>query len=138
MLTSAFIRREIDAINEKWREIQKGSEFRLGSLAGRSSRHRPSRGEEFLFLLPSYQLVSVWSSRSRAPVFNRVGVGLVMSQTEVKEKCTAIRSYMSGLFETWPGSLMTKFTLTSLGIAIGHANIKRLIGEFANLSIWIN
>jgi len=23
-------------------------------------------------------------------------------------------------------------------IAIGHANIKRLIGEFANLSIWIN
>jgi hypothetical protein len=40
-------------------------------LAGRSSRHRPSRGEEFLFLLPSYQLVSVWSSRLRAPVFNR-------------------------------------------------------------------
>ena len=40
-------------------------------LAGRSSRHRLSRGEEFLFLLPSYQLVSVWSSRSRAPVFNR-------------------------------------------------------------------
>jgi len=33
---------------------------------------------------------------------------------------------------------MKKFTLTSLGIAIGHANIKRLIGEFANLSIWIN
>jgi hypothetical protein len=28
-------------------------------LAARSSRHRSSRGEEFLFLLPSYQLVSV-------------------------------------------------------------------------------
>ena len=27
---------------------------------------------------------------------------------------------------------------TSVGIAIGHANIKRLVGEFANLSIWIN
>ena len=40
-------------------------------LAARSSRHRLSRGEEFLFLLPSYQLVSVWSSRLRAPVFNR-------------------------------------------------------------------
>jgi hypothetical protein len=45
---------------------------------------------------------------------------------------------MSGLFETWSGSLMKNFTLTSVGIAIGHANIKRLIGEFANLSIWIN
>jgi hypothetical protein len=27
---------------------------------------------------------------------------------------------------------------SSVGIAIGHANIKRLVGEFANLSIWIN
>jgi hypothetical protein len=61
-----------------------------------------------------------------------------MSHTEVKEKCTEIRSYMSGLFETWSGSLMKNFTLTSVGIAIGHASIKRLIGEFANLSIWIN
>jgi hypothetical protein len=28
--------------------------------------------------------------------------------------------------------------LTSVGISIGHANIKRLVGEFAKLSIWIN
>ena len=33
MLTSAFIRREIDAINEKWREIQKGSERKGEGLA---------------------------------------------------------------------------------------------------------
>ena len=33
MLTSAFIRHEIDAINEKWREIQKGSERKGEGLA---------------------------------------------------------------------------------------------------------
>jgi len=33
MLTPAFIRREIDAINEKWREIQKGSERKGEGLA---------------------------------------------------------------------------------------------------------
>lgn len=61
-----------------------------------------------------------------------------MSDAEIKEKCISIRPYMEDLFETWSESAMKNFTLTSVGIAIGHANIKRLVGEFANLSIWIN
>lgn len=61
-----------------------------------------------------------------------------MNDAEIKNKCIAIRSYMADLFETWSGSSMKNFTLTSVGIAIGHANIKRLVGEFADLSIWIN
>ncbi len=61
-----------------------------------------------------------------------------MSETEVREKCISIRPYMAGLFECWSGSAMQNITLTSVGIAIGHANIKRFVGEFADLSIWIN
>jgi hypothetical protein len=61
-----------------------------------------------------------------------------MNATEIKEKCIQIRPYMAELFEVWSESAMKNFTLTSVGIAIGHANIKRLVGEFANLSIWIN
>lgn len=61
-----------------------------------------------------------------------------MSEPEIRGKCIELRPYMSGLFETWSESAMKNFTLTSVGIAIGHANIKRLVGEFANLSIWIN
>jgi len=61
-----------------------------------------------------------------------------MTHAEIRDKCIQIRPYMSGLFETWSESAMKYFTLTSVGIAIGHANIKRLVGEFANLSIWIN
>lgn len=61
-----------------------------------------------------------------------------MSEPEIKEKLIAIRPYMAGVFEIWTNSAMQTFTLTSVGMAIGHANIKRLIGEFASLSIWIN
>lgn len=61
-----------------------------------------------------------------------------MNDMEIKDKCIAIRPYMEGLFETWSESALKNFTLTSVGIAIGHANIKRLVGEFADLAIWIN
>jgi hypothetical protein len=61
-----------------------------------------------------------------------------MDDSEIKDKCIEIRPYMSTVFETWSASVMKNFTLTSVGIAIGHANIKRLVGEFSDLSIWIN
>ena len=61
-----------------------------------------------------------------------------MSQPEIREKCIAIRPFMESVFDTWSNSPMKSFTLTSVGMAIGHANIKRLVGEFASLSIWIN
>lgn len=61
-----------------------------------------------------------------------------MSEPEIKEKLIAIRPYMAEMFEIWTNSPMRTFTLTSVGMAIGHANIKRLVGEFASLSIWIN
>lgn len=61
-----------------------------------------------------------------------------MSHEEVKNKIIEIRPFMIDVFKTWSESPMKNFTLTSVGIAIGHANIKRLVGEFADLSIWIN
>lgn len=62
----------------------------------------------------------------------------LLSEPDVRSKCIEIRPYMSEVFETWSASPMKQFTLTSVGIAIGHANIKKLVGEFADLSIWIN
>ena len=61
-----------------------------------------------------------------------------MNENEIKEKCIQMRPYMEELFDVWSESELDHFTLTSVGIAIGHANIKRLAGEFSNLSIWIN
>src|SRR5690554_2757799 len=61
-----------------------------------------------------------------------------MNRQEIRDKCIQIRPYMKEIFDVWSESPMKSFTLTSVGMAIGHANIKRLIGEFADLSIWVN
>lgn len=77
------------------------------------------------------------SAEDRAKILELFDLGK-MSEPEIKEKLIAIRPYMAGVFEIWTNSAMRSFTLTSVGMAIGHANTKRLIGEFASLSIWIN
>lgn len=61
-----------------------------------------------------------------------------MTHPEIRETCISIRPFMESVFDTWSNSNMKSFTLTSVGMAIGHANIKRFLGEFASLSIWIN
>lgn len=77
------------------------------------------------------------SSDDRAKIIGLFDLGK-MSEPEIKEKLIAIRPYMAEVFEIWTNSPMQTFTLTSVGMAIGHANIKRLVGEFASLAIWIN
>lgn len=57
---------------------------------------------------------------------------------EVKSKCIEIRPYMESFFDIWTNSNLKSFDLTSVGMAIGHANIKKLVGEFSSLSLWIN
>ena len=66
-----------------------------------------------------------------------LSVGL-MDENEIQQKVNSIRPYMSQAFLLWDSSEMKSFTLTSVGMAIGHANAKRLLGQFADLSIWIN
>jgi len=61
-----------------------------------------------------------------------------MTEAEIKGKCIEIRPYMESVFDVWESSAMKSLNLTSVGISIGHANIKRLVGEFSDLSIWIN
>ena len=61
----------------------------------------------------------------------------VMSEQEIKDFLIEFRPYMRKVFDVWEGSFMKNLSLTSVGIAIAHANIKRQIGEFTDLSIWI-
>ena len=55
----------------------------------------------------------------------------------IRQKVIETRPYMEKAFDVWASTNMKYFSLTSVGMAIGHANVKRLVGEFANLSIWI-
>ena len=60
-----------------------------------------------------------------------------MSDVEVKEYLLNLRPDLNSLFDVWENSHVKSLTLTSVGIAIAHANIQRKIGEQFNLSIWI-
>jgi hypothetical protein len=62
----------------------------------------------------------------------------MMNHEEVVELVAKARDYMRSVFDVWKTSSMSHFALTSVGIAIGHANVKKSVGEFTDLSIWIN
>jgi hypothetical protein len=56
---------------------------------------------------------------------------------KVREICTAARPYFSTVFDLWDRSWLSKFDLTSVGIAIAHANLSKY-GDIEPLSSWIN
>jgi hypothetical protein len=60
-----------------------------------------------------------------------------MSDAEVKDFLLKQRPQLSELFDIWDNSPMKYMTLTSVGIAIGHANIQRKAGMKFDLTIWI-
>lgn len=60
-----------------------------------------------------------------------------MGNNEAYEVCIKLRPYMTKAFEIWHADIK-KFKLSSIGIAIGHANIKKKQESFSDLSIWIN
>lgn len=60
-----------------------------------------------------------------------------MSQQEVKEDILRLCPEMGGLFEAWEKTKISKFTLTTVGIAIARANLKIRTGVEINLDIWV-
>lgn len=62
----------------------------------------------------------------------------LMADDDIKKLIVARQPYMQQVFDVWSESNMRFFTLTSVGIAIGHANVKKNVGEFTDLGIWIN
>ena len=63
----------------------------------------------------------------------------MMSAAEVREHLTTTNPAMSRLFEVWDTSFLKNLTLTSVGIAIGHANARRMTKDYdAELAIWVN
>lgn len=59
-----------------------------------------------------------------------------MELNQVKDLLVGIAPFMLDVSKKW--NEMPVFNLTSVGKAIGHANVKRLSGEVAPLSIWLD
>lgn len=60
-----------------------------------------------------------------------------MSPPEVKDYLLNVRPQIGRLFEVWDSTSMKHMTLTSVGIAIACANIKRRTSIHFDLSIWL-
>lgn len=60
-----------------------------------------------------------------------------MSETEVKDYFLRIRPELKELFALWDNSMLSHFTLTTVGIAIAQANFRRKTGQKLDLSIWV-
>lgn len=61
-----------------------------------------------------------------------------LDRTEIKERMLAAAPFLKPIADVWDSSGLSNFQLTSVGMAIGHGNIKRFTGEFAPLGIWIH
>jgi len=56
---------------------------------------------------------------------------------ELRAELIAALPWMAQLFELWDSTPIPNLTLTSVGMAIAHANIKKRTGRDFDLSIWI-
>jgi hypothetical protein len=61
-----------------------------------------------------------------------------MNDEEIKERCIAALPQLVELFDLWDNTPMKNFSPSSIGIAIAHANMTRVVPHFGPLSIWIN
>lgn len=60
-----------------------------------------------------------------------------MNATEVKDLLKQQGDFMNTLFEVWDNSPLKNMTLTSVGIAVATANLRRKTGISVDLGIWI-
>jgi hypothetical protein len=72
------------------------------------------------------------------PKYKQVFNKSTMNGNEVKELLVKTNPCMSKIFEIWCSYIFNKFELSSVGIAIAHANYRRRTGITLDLSIWIN
>ena len=61
-----------------------------------------------------------------------------MPENEVKDYLIQKYPPIEGVFKSWEESSIKNMTLTSVGLAIGHANLTRKTKETFDLNIWIN
>ncbi len=60
-----------------------------------------------------------------------------MSEAEIRDYLIKLKPEIARLFDLWKTSLLSKFSLTTVGIAIAQANFRRRTNLKLDLSIWI-
>lgn len=60
-----------------------------------------------------------------------------LSPEQIKGRCIAARAYMGEMFDLWDNTEMKNFNLSSIGVAIAHANLTRSSPNLPPISVWI-
>lgn len=60
-----------------------------------------------------------------------------MRPAEIRAELIAALPWMAQLFDLWDSTPIKNLTLTSVGIALAHANMKKRTGRDFDLSIWL-
>lgn len=61
----------------------------------------------------------------------------LLSKEEMEQQLAAIAPQFIQLIKTWDDTGLGRLQLTTVGIALAHANIKKTINIDLDLSIWI-
>lgn len=61
----------------------------------------------------------------------------LMNDDELQQKISSVIPDFLNFLKIWNKTSISNFTLTSVGIAIGYANIRRLTKENYNIGIWV-
>jgi len=72
------------------------------------------------------------------PKFKKIFNQSTMNAADVKSLIIKSNPCFEKLFEVIDSSMFNRFELSSVGIAIAHANFRRRTGKTMDLSIWIN
>ena len=98
------------------------SKFQLNEMNDQTLQNRIA--EKVLNDDQKHKLMSIWNKYS-------------MSKSEIKDYLLTINKSIIKLFDLWQDSSCKKLELTSVGIAVAHANYRRRTGETLDLSEWI-
>jgi len=71
------------------------------------------------------------------PRLKQVQVQNIMRPEEVSDDLTTALPWMAQFFKLWDETPIKSMTLTSVGVIIAHANIKRQTGEDIDLTSWL-
>lgn len=84
------------------------------------------------FLSKKYEISADLTAKAK-----EIFVRHTMSDEEVKEDLLKLCPGLSRIFDLWEKTKISKFTLTTVGIAIAQANIKRNFNENIDLGVWV-
>lgn len=125
---------DLEVLNERGLSISDGSPLLERCFHDAEKWQIIARPEEVLRLAASQEGFNQEDIEKLIALTN----DYLMNESEIEEYLKSMRSYLSEVIDIWHNSSIKNFTLTSVGIAIAHANLKKNLGEFTNLAIWIN